>query len=257
MVQFQESPSIRCKCLFPPPSHGKRHVNVSVSNIGRPFKAPRFTLHQWTMSTFHLFHSKRDKKTPNSTKPTARAWEEFHCGKSMTFPAGKTFTPDLNTTPCQLHFPANSSPEWERDWASDRWWWQTTAACGVSVQERHSSSKGHSSQSGYTKSKRVQAICDPWSEEHSSREWALGDMKALGHCGVKHSARLLLIIKKNQNKLTMPWEIDCWLDSKHLPILLPQSLQVCLEQRAELMHSHYAETHCNLISYLAKTSADS
>lgn len=55
----------------------------------------------------------------------------------------------------------------------------------------------------------------------------------------------------------MPWVIDCRLDSKYLPILLPQSLQVRLEQRAELMHSHYMETHCNLISYLAETSADS
>lgn len=175
----------------------------------------------------------------------------------MTFPRGETFTPDLNTTPCQLHFPANSSPVCERDWASDRWWWQTTAAYGGSVQESHNSPKGHNSQSGYTTSKSVRAICDPWSEDHSSREWALGNMKALGHCGVKHSARLLLIIKKNQNKLTMPWVIDCWLDSKYLPILLPQSLQVRLEQRAELTHSHYMETHCNLISYLAKTSADS
>lgn len=80
-------------------------------------------------------------------------------------------------------------------------------------------------------------------------------MKALGHCGVKQLARLIL--KKNQNKQTMPQVIDCWRDSKYLPILLPQSLKVCLEQRAELLHSHYTETHYNLISYLAKIPADS
>lgn len=188
----------------------KRHVNVSVSNTGRPFKPPRFTLHQWTMSTLHLFHSKRDNKTPNSTKPTARAREEFHCGKPMTFPAGETFTPDLNSTPCQLHFPANSSPVGERDWASDRWWWQTTAAYGGSVQESHSSSKGHNSHSGDTKSKRVQAICDPWSEEHSSREWALGDRKALGNCGVKHSARLLLIKESEQANYALGNRLLTW-----------------------------------------------
>jgi len=72
----------------------------------------------------------------------------------MTFPAGETFAADPTITPCQLHFPANSSPRCERGLAGDRLWWQTTAACGGSVQHRHSSSKGHHSQSGHTVSKR-------------------------------------------------------------------------------------------------------
>lgn len=224
---------------------------------GRPFKPPPFTLHQLTTSTFHLFHSKRDKKTPNSTKPHCKSmgrispWEahDISCRRNVYS------RPKHHSLPAPLS--CEQLPSVREGLSHWQVMVQTTAAYGGSAQESHSSSKGHNSQCGYTKSKRVQVICDLSSEEHSPRQWALGDMKALGHCRVKHSARLLLIIKKNQNKLTMPWKIDCWLDSKHLPILLPQSLHVCLEQRAELMHFHYAETHCNLISYLAKTSADS
>lgn len=61
----------------------------------------------WAHSTCFTARGTRKPQPPQS--PTARAWEEFLCGKPMTFPAGGTFTPDPNTTPCQLHFPANSS----------------------------------------------------------------------------------------------------------------------------------------------------
>lgn len=140
---------------------------------GRPFKPSRFTLYQWTMSTFPLFHRKKYKKTQSSTKPIARAWEEFYSGKLMTFPEWETFTSDLNTTPCQLHFPANSSPVWEKDWASDRWWWQTTAAYGGSVQESHSSSKGHNSQLVIPRANVVRqfVICDQKSTVPESEHW--------------------------------------------------------------------------------------
>jgi len=36
--------------------------------------------------------------------------------------------------------------------------------------------------------------------------------------------------------------------------LLPQSIKVFLEQAVELQHSHYIETNCNLMSYLANVS---
>lgn len=74
------------------------------------------------------------------------------------------------------------------------------------------------------------SLCVLWSEEISSNE--VGKIKASGLCGVKHLARLSLIFKESEQANSSQVK-DCWLDSKHLPILLPQSIKVFLEQTVE------------------------
>lgn len=76
----------------------------------------------------------------------------------------------------------------------------------------------------------VGSLCVLWSEETGSKE--VGKVKASRHCGVKQLARLSLIFKESEQANSSQIK-DCWLDSKHLPILLPQNIKVFLEQTVE------------------------
>lgn len=118
MKQFQELPSIRCKCLLPPTKSWKQtgHTNVSafqcIIYTGRQFKLPYFA----PMDQEHTpFVSEQEgQENPKLHKAHCKSMGRISVWEAHDISCRRTFTIDLNITPCQLHFPANSSLTCER-----------------------------------------------------------------------------------------------------------------------------------------------